>query len=210
MVKMLDIYSLGMERGLLYETIVTTRNRDGTPNAAPIGVVCKNETEVVLYLFKGSKTYRNVRRERCFYVNISKDPLLFVQSTVGNLDDKDFQTHDDGVSLEGADSFFKAEVSLEKIINRNDHLGTSTMNVVRADVKEVVQVNPQVEPLNRAIYGIIEALVYLSRIDIVPEDERKKNLEKINEISRVVNKVGGEDHKKAMKMILDHLKGEHE
>ena len=34
---MLDLYSVGMERGLLSETIVTTRNPDGTPNAAPIG-----------------------------------------------------------------------------------------------------------------------------------------------------------------------------
>jgi len=38
---MLGLYSLGMEKGLLYETIVTTKNLDGTPNAAPIGVFCK-------------------------------------------------------------------------------------------------------------------------------------------------------------------------
>ena len=80
------------------------------------------------------------------------------------------------------------------------------MNIVRANAKEVVQTNQHAEPLNRAIYGIIEALIYLTRIDIVSEDEKNKNLDKINEISRVVNKVGGEDHKKAMKMILNELK----
>jgi uncharacterized protein len=206
MVKMLDLYSLEMERGLLYETIVTTRNPDGTPNAAPIGVVCKNENEVVLYLFEGSKTYLNVKREKSFHVNISKDPILFVQSTIGNLESEAFQLHDDGFSLKCADSFFKAEVTHEKIIERKDHLGTSTMNVVRANVKEVIQINQHAEPLNRAIYGIIESLVYLSRIEIVSEDERMVILDKINEISRVVNKVGGKDHKKAMKMILNHLK----
>lgn len=202
---MLDLYSLGMEHGLLYEAIVTTRNPDGTPNAAPIGVVCKNENEIVLYLFKGSKTYLNVRREKSFYVNLSKDPLLFVQSTIGNLDSEEFQTQKSGFCLKGSDSFFKAEVTHEKIIQRKDHLGTSTMNVVRANVNQVVQINQRAEPLNRAIYGIIEALVYLSRIDIVSEDEKTKNLEKISEISRVVNKVGGADHKKAMNMILNHL-----
>ena len=203
---MLNLYSVGMEHGLLYETIITTLNRDGTPNAAPLGVVCKNENEIVLYLFKGSKTYLNVRRKKNFYVNISKDPILFVQSTIGNLDSEKFQKQKSGFSLKGADSFFRAEVTNERIIERKDQLGTSTMNVVRADVKEVVQVNPHVEPLNRAIYGIIEALIYLTRIDIVSEDEKNKNLDKINEISRVVNKVGGEDHKKAMKMILNELK----
>ncbi len=203
---MLDLYSLGMKRGLLYETIVTTRNQDGTPNAAPIGVICKNENEVVLYLFEGSKTFQNVRLDKNFYVNISKDPLLFVHSTIGNLKNEEFQAKDDGFSLKGADSFFKAEVSHEKIIERKDHMGTSNMDVVKANVTEVVQINQHPEPLNRAIYAIIEALVYFSRIDIVSEDEKQKNLDKINELSSVVNKVGGEDHKKAMKLILDNLK----
>ncbi|HII83286.1 MAG TPA: DUF447 family protein, partial [Methanobacterium subterraneum] len=61
------------------------------------------------------------------------------------------------------------------------------------------------QPLNRAIYGIIEALVYLSRIDIVSEDEKKAYLDQISEISRVVNKVGSDDHKQAMKKILESL-----
>lgn len=203
---MSDIYSLGMERGLLYETILTTQNRDGTPNAAPVGVVCKNENEIVLYLFKGSKTYLNVRRKKTFYVNLSKDPLLFVQSTIGDLGSGKFQKQNSGFSLKGADSFFRADVTHERIVERKDHLGTSTLNIVRANVKEVVEVNQHPEPLNRAIYGIIEALIYLTRIDMVSEDEKNKNLDKIDEISRVVNKVGGEDHKKAMKMILKELK----
>ncbi len=39
---LLDLESIGMEKGLLYETIVTTVNEDGTSNAAPIGVICKD------------------------------------------------------------------------------------------------------------------------------------------------------------------------
>jgi hypothetical protein len=47
---MLNLYSLGMEKGLLYETILTTINSDGTPNAAPIGVICKDSNGIVIYL----------------------------------------------------------------------------------------------------------------------------------------------------------------
>lgn len=202
---MLDLYSLGMEKGLLYETIVTTRNPDGTPNAAPIGVVCKKEDEVVLYLFKGSKTFDNVKREKSFYVNILKDPLIFTQSTIGNLDNTEFKSHEDGFSIKKAEAFFQAEVSHAKEVQRKDHQGTSTQMVIQAKVQEIVKIKEHVEPLNRAIYGIIGALIYLSRMDIVSEDEKKANLENINEISRVVNKVGGENHKKAMKMILDSI-----
>ena len=202
---MLNLYSLGMDKGLLYETIVTTRNPDGTPNAAPIGVVCKNEGEVVLYLYKGSKTFDNVKREKSFFVNILKDPLIFVRSTLGNLDNNEFESHGDGYALEKADAFFRAVVANEKVVQHRDHMGTSTKMVVRAKIQEAVKIQKQVEPLNRAIYGIIGALIYMSRMDIVSENERNTNLDKIKEISRVVNKVGGEDHKKAMKMILDSL-----
>ncbi len=202
---MLDLYSVGMERGLLYETIVTTRNLDGTPNAAPIGVICKEDREVVVYLHEGSKTFNNVRREKSFCVNILRDPMVFVESTLGNLDSTKFQTDDHGLSIKGAEAFFTVEVTSEKLVQRKDRLGTSTLNVINARVLEVVKNQEHAHPLNRAIYGIIEALVYISRIDIVSEDEQKAYLEKISETSRVVNKVGSEDHKKAMKKILEFL-----
>lgn len=202
---MLNLYSLGMEKGLLYETIVTTTNQDGTSNAAPIGVVCKYEDEVVLYLHEGSKTFDNVKREKSFHVNILKDPLIFVQSTIGNLDSSEFESHENGFSIKKAEAFFRAEVTHENVVQRQNHMGTSTQMVIRAKVQETVKIKKQIEPLNRAIYGIIGALIYLSRIDMVSEEEKKVNLDKINEISRVVNKVGGEDHKKAMKMILDSV-----
>ena len=58
---MQDLESLGMEKGFLYETIITTNNADGTPNAAPIGVICKNKQEIVLHLFEGTHTLENIK-----------------------------------------------------------------------------------------------------------------------------------------------------
>ena len=74
-----------MEKGLLYETIVTTVNEEQTPNPAPIGVICKNNKEVYSYLHHGSKTERNIKRNHSFSVNILKDPMVLVESTLGNL-----------------------------------------------------------------------------------------------------------------------------
>lgn len=203
---MLDLYSVGMERGLLYETIVTTRNPDGTPNAAPIGVVCKNATEVVVYLHQGSQTFENVKREKSFGVNILRDPMIFVESTVGNLDNTKFEPYLDYFSIKGTEAFFTVQVTREKLVQRQDHLGTSTVNVVTASVGELVKNQEHVHSLNRAIYGIIEALIYLSRIDMVSEEEKKEYLAKLGETSRVVNKVGSKEHKKAMKKILEYLR----
>lgn len=203
---MLGLYSLCMEKGLLYETILTTRNPNGTPNAAPIGVICKDDDEVVFYLHKGSKTFDNVLREKSFYVNIINDPMVFVESTIGNLESGKFQLDDgDGFFIKTAEAFFRAEVTSEKLVHRKDHLGTFTTYVIRARVLRMVKNQEHVQPLNRAIYGIIEALVYISRIDIVSEDEKKDYLNHISEISRLVNKVGSEDHKRAMKKIWESI-----
>ena len=79
----LDLESIGMEKGLLYETVVTTVNDDGTSNAAPIGVICKDKNEIVVYLHQGSCTVKNIKRNKSFVVNILKDPMVFVESTIG-------------------------------------------------------------------------------------------------------------------------------
>ena len=91
---MQDLNSVGMEKGLLYETIVITKNTDGTPNAAPIGVTCKNKNEIVLYLFEGTHTLQNIKSNGRFIVNILKDPLIFVESTVGNFSPDYFKRHE--------------------------------------------------------------------------------------------------------------------
>ena len=78
---MLDLHSVGMQKGMLYETIITTTNPDKTPNAAPIGVICKDKNEIVIYLHEGSHTVKNIKNNSIFTVNILKDPMIFTEST---------------------------------------------------------------------------------------------------------------------------------
>jgi hypothetical protein len=68
---------------------------------------------------------------------------------------------------------------------------------------DVIKNKEHVEPLNRAIYGIIEGLVYLTRMEMVSGEMEKLYRHRMEEISRIVNKVGGEEHKKAMKKISE-------
>ena len=200
---MLNLESVGMERGLLYETVVTTRNEDGTPNAAPMGVICKNENEVVLYLHQGSQTVRNIKLEEKFVVNITKDPMIFVESTLGNPSEESFEHFNNEFYLKGTDAFLYVEVARLRDVEREDQFGVSTTTVINAEVKEIVKKKEHVEPLNRAIYGVIEGLVYLTRMDMVSGDMEKLYRHRMKEISRIVNKVGSVEHKKAMKKISE-------
>lgn len=198
-----DLGSVGMRKGMLYETIITTLNQDNTPNAAPIGVICKDTDEVVIYLHEGSCTVENIKNKGMFVVNILKDPLVFVESTLGNPSSDYFIEFHDNFYIKNTDAFFTAKVRNLRDVEREDQFGISKTTIVRARVEEIVKKKDQVEPLNRAIYGIVEALVYLTRMDMVSGDKEKLYRHRIREIYRIVNKVGGIEHKKAMKKVLE-------
>jgi hypothetical protein len=197
----LDLGSIGMEKGLLYETVVTTVNDDGTSNAAPIGVICKDKDEIVVYLHQGSSTVKNIKRNLSFVVNILKDPMVFVESTLGDLPQNCFESHKKEFYIKNTDAYFLANVTSLKDVEREDKFGVSVVTVVRAKISDLVKMKEHVEPVNRAIYGIIEGLVYLSRMDMVSGDMEKLYRHRMGEISRIVNKVGGQKHKNAMKKI---------
>ena len=205
---MQDLSSVGMEKGLLYETIITTKNNLGYPNAAPIGVTCKNKGEIVLYLFEGTHTSHNIKSSGHFIVNILKDPIVFVESTVGEISSDYFKTYKNGFYIKNTDAFFSATVTRIKEVEKTDSISKSKMNVITADVNEIIIKKEGVNPLNRAIFAVIESLVYLSRIKMVDDKTADNYLERINEMSKLVSRVGGIEHKNAMAEILLHSKKE--
>ena len=205
---MQDLESLGMEKGLLYETIITTQNENGVPNAAPIGVICKNKSEIVLNLFEGTHTLKNIKANSKFVVNISKDPLIFVGCTTGDISSDYFKKDKDNFYIKNTDAFFTASVTSIKEIQKEDNISKSKMTIIKANVNKIVIKKECVEPLNRAIFAIIESLVYSTRIKMVDENTAKEYLERIHEMSRIVNRVGSLDHKKAMQNILKYIENE--
>ena len=202
---MQDLESLGMEKGLLYETIITTQNGNGIPNAAPIGVICKNKSEIVLNLFEGTHTLENIKTNSKFVVNISKDPLILVGCTTGDLSSDYFKKDNEDFYIKNTDAFFTASVTSIKEIQKEDNISKSKMNIIKANVDKIVIKKEGVEPLNRAIFAIIESLVYSTRIKMVDENTAKEYLERIHEMSRIVNRVGSLNHKKAMQNILKYI-----
>lgn len=202
----MDLEDIGMEKGLLYETVVTTVDENNKPNAAPIGIICKDKMEVVCYLHHGSTTVKNIKKTKCFVVNVLKDPMIFVESTLGNLSVEKYEPYDDKFYIGSTDAFFIADVTSIKDVERKDQFGFSVTSVVRANVLNITKFKECVEPLNRAIYGIVEGLVYLTRMDMVSGDMEKLYRHRMGEIARIVSKVGGKDHKNAMDMIMEAFK----
>jgi hypothetical protein len=77
---MAKLTDLGFSKDIVVETILSTYNPDGQPNAAPMGILMKNEQCVTIKLYKSSSTYQNLVSRRCGVINITSDPEVFFLS----------------------------------------------------------------------------------------------------------------------------------
>lgn len=197
-----DLRALEMERGRLYETIVVSWDGSMVGNAAPIGVLCTGDDTVTLYLYQGTRTVENVLENGRFTVNVTLDPLIFTDATLGDLDEDMFSQYRDFLHLRGADAFFTAEVvSVKKLVKR-DRFGESELHVVKARAGDVMRAESFRMVLNRGIYAVIESLIAYTRAEF---SDPLVLRERIAEMNRVARKVGGPREKEAMKRIIRAL-----
>ncbi|MDI6644266.1 MAG: DUF447 family protein [Methanobacteriaceae archaeon] len=201
----INLKKVGMHKGLLYETIITTKNSDNIPNAAPIGVLCKSENEIVAYLYQGSHTLENIKLQKKFIVNIVNDPEVFVECTLSDPSPQHFKPYKDYFFLKNCAGYFTAELTDMKEVDRKDKLGSSNLNIIKAQVEDIFICQESIKPFNRASFAIIESLIYFTRLELADEKTRQKYLDRIREMSRLVNKVGGLKHKKAMATLLNRI-----
>ena len=199
----INLSTIGMERGRQYETIITTKNEDGTKNAAPIGVICAGENKIINRIFKGTHTLENIIREREFIVNITHDPEIFKTSTLGNLPQDYFY---DDCSLKCGEAHFKCRViSLTEAVKQSDPVKKKDEAIViKSEVDELTITKPT-KAMNRGFGYVIETLANLTRFDSADDAEKEKYLIRFREAYRVTLKVGTKEDIKAMNEIKKEL-----
>lgn len=69
---------IGFKNNSIVETILVTRNVDGTPNPAPMGVARIGDKILEIKPFKSSRTFQNLTRNNEACINITQDPTLFL------------------------------------------------------------------------------------------------------------------------------------
>lgn len=198
-----DLTLIGMEKGRQYETIISTKNEDGSKNAAPIGVIYAGNDKIIIRIFKGSHTLDNIIREKEFIVNITHDPELYTISTLGNLPQDYFE--DDG-SIKCMKAFFKCEViRLTEAVKQSDPIKKKDEAIViKAKVTDMT-VKEDVHALNRGFGYVIETLANYTRFDIVGDDQKEEYIKKFKEANRVVLKVGTKEDIKSIQIIKKEL-----
>ncbi len=202
---------LNMFRGQLYETIVTTQSNRSVINAAPIGVICKDSNQIVIHLDNCVDTHRNILENGELIVNITKDPLIFTYSTLGDLDEEYFGYFNDFPMINDSLGFFKAHVMKKREKKRENDYNGGIGHVVTCEVEDIyLSEYNEIIPLNRAMNAILESLVYYCRFDHKYKDMQKEIWTHMKELNRVCHKVGNESEKKAMELVLNKLKENHD
>jgi len=190
-----DLDDIGIFHGIS-ETIVTT-GRSRSPNAAPVGIIRKNNN-VSVRLFKGSQTYENVLEEMFLVANVINDPVIFVRSTFSNLNDSDFDFVSFGgrefAVLKDALSWVVFECSSTKLA---PEALVADLTPIHAHINRCVVRAP-----NRGFNAVLEAAVHATRYRLTGDD---KYLELIRTYAGIAAKCGSEREKLAMELLYDFL-----
>lgn len=192
-----NLTDLGFSKGIIVETIVTTYNMNGQPNAAPMGATMTNPQRITLRIYTSSLTYKNLQSKRCAVINVTTDPEIF------------YRTAFKEASVEGIvpkKLFEKAEtIDAPKLRTADAYIEVTVADIIPLDA-ERVEVTCQVELVQalsvlpkvycRALFATIEAIIHATRVEaFIVHGERQKReqalklMETIRECNDVVNRV---------------------
>lgn len=192
-----DLFSFGIREGIS-EVIVSTGVE--SPNAAPIGIIVKGGRTFVR-LFKGTHTWENAFKEKYLAANVVYDSLLFVRSTFFDLEPSEFNY----VPVHGLNfpvlKKAAAWVVFECVnIKDTDQALVADLIPVEAGFNEA---NWKSLPVpNRGFNAVLEATVHATRYQLTGEE---KYLELIRRYESLASKCGGENEKKAMRLLYEVL-----
>jgi len=173
---------MGFTKESIVETILVTRNQDGSFNATPIGVIRHGES-LEVRLYKTYNTYRNLLVSTKVSVNITDDPILFLRTAfkqeLGTPNVVDWV-------LEGSDITVIAEKTGESKFS--DLQASFTLKPITFIVNREM---PTVFSRGRA--EAIEAIIHATRVKVFQQEHDEAKVQelvgKMKESFTIINRV---------------------
>jgi hypothetical protein len=188
---MSTLKQLGIKQNWLYEIVITSLDNK-VPHAAPFGVKTTDFKIVLIEMYKGSSTLRNVLTNKEFVINTVTDPTVFYDALyAGRKINFGFAKMIMAPVL--TDSPASIEVRLKNAINREQSY------MIEAEVV-YIHIRNNKELINRAKNLVLESLILATRIPHLP---KRKPLELLRENCRVVKKVApGSKYESVMQELM--------
>lgn len=183
---------------MILEAIVTTVDRQGVPNIAPMGpTVGPDPGTFLLRPFKTATTYRNLVATGAAVVHVTDDVWLVAGGAIGRVVDVAMRPASAvaGVILRTSGRYH--EVRVVDVDDRDDR---ATVRVA------VVASGEQAVPLfglNRAQAAVVEAAILATRVDFLPI---AGILADFDRLASPVLKTGGPTERLAFGMLADHVR----
>lgn len=177
----------------ILETLITTRNPDGSAHIAPLGVR-ERDGLVLLAPFRPSRTLDNLQRDRCAVLNLADDVRIFAGCLTGH---RNWPLRP-AVTIAG--SFLAAALAhreLEVVRGEDDELRP------RFFLRELYSANhAPFRGFNRAQAAVIEAAILVSRLHLLPAEKIDRELDYL---SIAVDKTAGAREREAWSWLLERI-----
>lgn len=157
----ISMKGLPLEKGIIYETIVSTFDEKGKPNAAPMGISIDSNGDLILRAFFQTDTYQNMHQSKICVINFTCNPELFVicalfQDELPEESFKKITKISAPVLKECINRYIIAEVKNEKIELER---AIFECKIVQFQIKEDFY-----PPYTRAFSSLLEILIHTTRV----------------------------------------------
>jgi len=201
---------LGFLRGCIVETIVTTSDEAGKPNAAPMGAYTEDMETLTLRPYTDTLTFRNLKVSKSAVVNLTLNPEIFYRAAFKDanlkLPSAWFEDAEavNAPRLRGADAFIEVSV-----------LEISRGGGERAEVKcapHLVKRTRRKPPAYcRAVFATLESIIHATRVRAFlskgREEEAAELMKLIGHYRSLVHRVApNSPHERTMELLVGKIK----
>ncbi len=164
---MAKLSDLGYAKGVIVETIVSTCNKDGRPNAAPMGATLENDGQIILRLYNTSLTLKNLKSNKCASLNVTSNIDMFYKTAFkevnphGALPKEWFEK----AETVNAPKLKLADATIEVTVAALTPLDSERTQAL-CDVKLVKATKTLPQAYCRAFGATLEAIVHATRVKV--------------------------------------------
>ena len=194
---MTELTDLGFSESVIVETVVSTYNVDGQPNAAPMGATMTSPQSLVLKIYTSSLTYKNLQSKRCAVVNLTSNAEVFYRTAFkeGNLNGRLPLDWFEKADIVDAPRFRAADAYVEVAVGDIEPFDAERAEIF-CNVKRIEASATLPKAYCRALPATIEAIIHATRVKIfIADTDRQKReqalklIETIRQCNDVVNRV---------------------
>ena len=182
---------------LILEGIVTTLNADHSVNISPMGPIVERDVSRLTFRpYQTSTTYQNLKRAGCGVFHVVDDVELLAQAAVGDVDPAPACTPCTSVPgqiLTDACRWYAFRV--DRLDDRDQRTTIEASVVEQGRGRDFFG-------LNRAKHAVLEAAIFATRVDFLPEREIRAEWERLQII---VDKTAGDQERRAFEFLTQFI-----